>query len=175
MNHTLRGLMLTTDRRPPAMAAEGVLQGRCRPGRRPPRRSTEQARPQAPAHLQDLGSNPALTEGSPSSSPPAHPPQKLHQPSPHLLRRQPLLVLEDTGHALDPFVGLRTAGHRAAVSSSPPAATAAADSNPRASLPPGTPHGPSWRRSGSADRATSARRPPAAAAHRRQGGAHPAQ
>ena len=88
-----------------AMAAEGVLQVVVRP--RQVRRvvAPKQARPVAPGHLQEL-LQPRPHRGLACRRRRRASAEQLHQPSPHLLRRQPLLVLEDTGHALDPFVGL---------------------------------------------------------------------
>ena len=137
--------------------------GRCSSSAGPPRRSTTSPA-SAPGHLLEL-LQPRPHRGLARRRRRRPSPRQVHQPSPPLLRRQPLLVLE-------------VRATRGPVCRPPaPPATGRPSSSPRPSdsrsrlKPPGKPpardpHGPSWRRSGSADRATSARRPPAAA-HRR--------
>ena len=87
------------------MATEGVLQVVVRPRQVRGVVAPKQARPVAPGHLQELLQPRSHRGRARRPHRPAQPPE-LHQPSPRLLRRQPLLVLEDTGHALDPFAGL---------------------------------------------------------------------
>ena len=129
--------------------------GRCSSSAGPPRRSTEQARPVAPGHLQEL-LQPRPHRGlARRRHCPAHPPQQLHQPSPHLLRRPP----PRSGIRATRLTHLWPPAPPATGRPSPPPTT----SNCRSRLkPPGKPPArdatwSSWRRSGSADRASSAR------------------